>query len=114
MVAANPSLLGVVLPRLVASTVIAAAMVLTAKASPEVSLVVLPPPATAEEEREAELPASPGEGPHGSPSRSELEVPEGDEAGTESERLPVACETEVVEIPSDDEADDEVEPPVLS
>ena len=33
---------------------------------------------------------------------------------TESERLLVARETEVVEIPSDDEADDEVEPPVLS
>ena len=35
-------------------------------------------------------------------------------AGIESEHLPVARETEVVEIPSDDEADDEVEPPVLS
>ena len=30
------------------------------------------------------------------------------------ECMSVACETEVVEIPSDDEADDEVEPPVLS
>ena len=35
-------------------------------------------------------------------------------AGTKSERLPVAHETKVVEIPSDDEVDDEVEPPVLS
>ena len=43
-----------------------------------------------------------------------LVVPGGDVAGTEPERLPVACETEVVEITSDDKADDLVEPPVLS
>ena len=34
-------------------------------------------------------------------------------AGMKPERLLMARATEVVEIPSDDEADDEVEPPVL-
>ena len=37
-------------------------------------------------------------------------MPEGDTAGPEPERLPVAYEIEVVEIPSDSEAGDEVEP----
>ena len=68
----------------------------------------------AEEERETELPASPGGGLHGSPSRSELKAPGGDAAGIESERPSVARATEVVEIPSDYEADDVVELPVPS
>jgi len=109
---ASPSLLGVVLAGSVASTAEAAAMVLaaipvvTAKAALEVSLVAPPPPAAAEEERETGLPAL--------PSWSALVVSRGDVARTEPECLSVARETEVVEITSDDEADDEVELPVLS
>ena len=38
----------------------------------------------------------------------------GDASGTELERLPVAHETKVVEIPSDDEAGDEAELPASS
>jgi len=61
--------------------------------------------------RETRLPASPGGGPHGSPSRSELEVSGGDASGPEPERLPVAHEIEAVEILSYGKAGDEVEPP---
>jgi len=43
-----------------------------------------------------------------------LEVPGGDAAETELEHLLVARETEVVEIPSDDEAGDKVELPAPS
>ena len=83
VVAASPSLLGVVLPGSVASMAATAAMVLAAipvvmtDASSVVSLVVPPPPAMVEEE-ETEPPASPGEGLQGSPSRSELKAPSGD------------------------------------
>ncbi|XP_066316626.1 uncharacterized protein [Miscanthus floridulus] len=113
--AASPFLPGVVLPGSIASTVAAAASalaaisVLTAEVASEVTLTTPPPPAAAEEERETELPASPGGGLHGSPSWSELKASVGDAAGTESERPAVAYATEVVEIPSDDEADDMVE-----
>jgi len=67
-----------------------------------------------EEGRETGLPALLGGGPHGSPSRSELEVLGGDAARPEPERLSVACEIEVVEIPFDSEVGDEVEPPAPS
>ena len=67
-----------------------------------------------EEERETGLPASPGEGQHDSPSRSELEVLGGDAVGPEPKCLPVAHEIDVVEIPSDGEAGDEVELPMPS
>ena len=73
VVVACPSLLGVVLPGSVASTAVAVVTVLVAipvvmaGALPEVSLVAPPPPAAVEEERETELPASPGGGLHGSP-----------------------------------------------
>lgn len=119
MVAASPSLPGVVLPGSVASTaaavatVLAAIPVVMAEAASEVSLAAPPPPAAAEEERETGLPALPGGGLHDSPSRSALVVLGGDVAGMEPERPSVARETEVVEITFDDEADDEVEPPML-
>ena len=120
MVAASPSLPGVVLLGSVASTTTAAAMVLAmilvamAEASSVVSLVAPPPPATVEEERETELPALLGGGLHGSPSWSEPKAPGGDMVGTESERPAAASATEVVDIPSNDEADDMAEPLVSS
>ena len=118
--AANPSLLGVVPPRSVASTVaavasaLAAIPVLTTEVASEVTLVAPPPPAEAEEEGETELPASPGGELHGSPSRSELKAPGGDAARSESKRPLAARATEVVDIPSNDEADDMVELSVSS
>ncbi|XP_066392608.1 uncharacterized protein [Miscanthus floridulus] len=116
--AVGPSLLGAAPLGLVASTMIATAMVLVvipvvmAEAMSEVSLAAPPLPGEVEEERENGLPASPGGGPHGSPSWLELEVPRRDVAGPEPECLPVAHEIEVVEIPSDGEVGDEVELPV--
>ena len=92
-------------------TVLVVILVVMAEALSEVSLAAPPPPATVEEERETVLPTVPGEGLHGSPSQSELKVLEGDSARTESEHPSVAHETEVVEIPSDDETDDVVELP---
>jgi hypothetical protein len=80
VVAVNPSLLGVVPPGSVASMVAAVAValaaipVVTAEVMSEVTLAAPPPPATVEEERETELPASPGGGLHGSPSWSELKA----------------------------------------
>ena len=120
VVVVSPSLPGVVLPRSVASmttagaTVLAAIPVVTVEAALEVSLAAPPPPAMTEEERETRLPASPGRGLHGSPSQSALVVLGGDATKTEPELLSVARETEVVEITSDDEANYEVEPLVLS
>ena len=120
VVVAGPSLPWGALLGSVASTAVAMAMVLVvilvvmAEAALEVSLAALPPPAAAKEERETRLPALPGGGPHGSPSRSELEVPGGDAAKTELDRLPVAYETKVVGIPSDDEVGDEVKLPTPS
>ena len=77
VVAANPSLPGVVPPGSVASTVaaavvaLAAILVLTAEVASEDTLAAPPPPTAVEEERETELPASPGGGLNSSPSRSE-------------------------------------------
>ena len=108
------------LPRAVAVTVttVASALVVIlvpmAEVASKVTLAAPPPPIAVEEERETGLPASLGGGPHGSPSRSELEVLGGDAARMESECLSMAHETGVVEIPSDGEAGDEVEPPVPS
>ena len=74
VVAVGPSLLGVVPLESVASTTVAAVMVLAvipmvmAKAVLEVTLAAPPLPAMVEEKRETKLPAMPGEGPHGSPS----------------------------------------------
>ena len=87
---------------------------MVAVAAAEVTLAAPPPPAAVEEEREIELPASLGGGLHGSPSWSEPKAPGGDVAGMESEGPTVARATEVVDIPSDDEADDMVELSVSS
>ena len=80
VVAASPSFPGVAPLGSVASTATAVAVVLgaipvvMAEAVSEVSLAAPRPLAAVEEERETRLSASPGEGPHGSPSQSELEV----------------------------------------
>ena len=85
---AGPSLLGaaplgsVVSMAAVAAMVLVAIPVVMAEAASKVTLVAPCPPAVAEEERETRLPASPGGGPHGSPSRLELEVPRGDAGRT--------------------------------
>jgi len=86
----------------------------TAKVTSEVTLAAPPPPAAVEEEKETEPPASPGGGLHSSPSQSELKTPRRDATGTESERPLAAHAMDVVEIPSNDEADDAVELPVPS
>ena len=86
------------------------AILAVAEAMLEMALMSPPPLATAEEERETRLLASPGGGPHGSPTQSKLKVLGGDVVRPEPERLPVASEIEVVEIPSNGEAGDEVEP----
>jgi len=120
VVAANPSLLGVVLTGLdagiaaAATTVLAAIPVVMAEALPVVSLMAPPPPVVAKEEKETETPATPGGGRHGSPSWSELKALGGDAAERELERPSAAHATEVVEIPSDDKADVVVELPVPS
>ena len=120
MAAANPSLLRVVPPRSVASMVAAVAsmlaviLLLMVEVTSEVTLMAPPPLVAVEEERETELPASPGGGLHGSPSWSELKAPGGDVARTESERPAAARSPDVVEILSDDEADDMVELPMSS
>ena len=67
-----------------------------------------------EEESENRFPASPGGGLHGSPSRLELKAPGESMAGMESESLVAVHTTEVVEITSDDEADDMADPPASS
>ena len=115
MAAVKPSLPGVV-PHgsavdkaAAAALVLAAISVLMAGVVSEVTLTAPPPPVAVEEERETELPASPGGGLHSSPSRSEPKALRGDVAGTESERPAVAHATEVVDIPSDNEANDMVE-----
>lgn len=97
-----------------AAAALAAIPVSSTEVASEVTLAALPPPAAAEEEREVELPASPGGGLHGSPSWSEPKVPGESAAGTESERPVAVHATEVVDIPSDDEADDMAGPPVSS
>ena len=115
VVAVSPSLPRVVLPGSVASmAAVAAIPVVTTEATSEVSLVAPPPPAAVEEEKETETPTTLSGGLHGSPSWSELKTLEGDTAGIELERPSVAHETNVVEIPSDDEADDVVELPTPS
>ena len=120
VVAAGPSLPGAASIGSVASTaaavvtVLAAIPVVMVDATSEVTLVAPAPLATVEEERETGLPASPGGGLRGSPSRLALEVPGGDAAGMEPELLSMARETEVVEIPSNDETDDVVELPAPS
>jgi hypothetical protein len=83
-----------------------------AEAVSEVTLAALPPPVAVEEERESELPALPGGELHCSPVRLEPKAPGESVAGTESERSAAVHAWEVVDISSDDEADDAAEPPV--
>ena len=115
MVAASPSLSGAVAAIVTAATsTLAAIPVPMAGAALEVTLVAPPPPVAVEEERETELPASPGRGLHGSPTWSEPKASLGDMVGMESERPAAARAIEVVDILSDDEADVMVELPVSS
>ena len=106
MAAVSPSLSGAV-----AAIVMA---VPTVGAVSEVTLVAPPPPVVAEEERKTELPASPGGGLHGSPVWSEPKALGESVVRMVSERLVAVHATEVVDIPSDDEANDTAEPPVSS
>ena len=109
--AAKPSLLGVVPPGSATDKAVAAASVLAAIPVPmetvvsEVTLAASPPPVVVEEARDTELPALPGGGSRGSPLTSEPKAQGEDVAGLGSGRPAVAQANEVVEIPSDDEAD---------
>ena len=119
MAAAKPFLPRVVPPGAVADKAAAAAAVLAvipmlmAGVASEVTLVAPPPPVAVEEMREGELPMSSGGGTHGLSLSSEPKAPEGSVAGTELGRTAVSHANDVVEIPSDDEADTVVKPPVL-
>ena len=110
MVVVGPSLPGVTPLRSVASMAAAAAaalaaiLVLTAEVTSEVTLTAPPPPVAVEEVREAELPISSGGGPHGLSLPSEPKAPEGSVARTELGRLAAFHVNEMVDIPSDDEA----------
>ena len=80
-------------------------------------LVAIPVPMALEvtltaEASETELPALSGKGLRGSPLPSEPKAPREDVAGPRSRRPVVAQVDEVVEIPSDDEADVPAEPSV--
>jgi len=74
-----------------AATVLAVIPVVTVEAEVEVTLVAPPAPAMEKEGRETRLFASLGGGPHGSPSRSELEVSRGDVARQEVEGPLAGC-----------------------
>ena len=112
----SPSLLGVVPLGSVVGTVAAAAsalaaiLVLTAEVTSEVTLVAPPPPVAVEEAREAELSISSSGGPPSSSLPSGPKAPEESVAVTELRRPVASHANEVVEIPSDDEADTMVEP----
>ena len=70
----------------------------------EVTLVAPPPPVMVEETRESKLPISPSGGTHGLTLSSEPKAPEGRATGTKLGCLAAFHVDEVVEIPSDDEA----------
>ena len=94
----------------VAATLLAVILVPMAGVAAEVTLVAPPPLGTVEETREDEPPTSPGGGPHDPSLPSEPKAPEGSVVGMEL-GCPVASHAnEVVEIPSDDEADIVAEP----
>ena len=71
-----------------------------------------PPPGMAEETREDEVPASTGGGLHDLPLSSGPKALEGSVVRTESGRLVASRANEVVEIPSDNEANAMAKPPV--
>ena len=113
------SLSGVVPPGATADNVIAAATLLVAIPVPmmevasEVTLVAPPPPVVVEEMRGGELPTSSGGGLHDPSLSSEPKAPKGSMAETKLRCPATSHASEVVEIPSNDEADTMVEPPVL-
>ena len=112
------SLLGVVPPGAAADKAAVAVLVLAAIPVPmvgvalEVTLVAPPPPVMVEETMEGELPVSPGGGTHGLSLPSKPKAQEGSVAWTELGRPVASHANEVVEIPSDDEADTVADPPV--
>ena len=109
----SPSLSGVVAVIVTSATsTLAAILVPMAGAASEVTLMVPPPSIMVEEERETELPASSGGGLPGSSLPLGPKVLEEGAAGTESGRPVAVHVNEVVDIPSDDEADIAVGPPV--
>ena len=114
VVAAKPSLPGVVPSGSAVDVMAAVVSVLAAIPVPTVgvTLAAPPPPVAVEEAREAKLPISPGGGPPSSSLPSGPKAPEESAAGTESGHLAVVHVNEVVVIPSDDEVDIAAEPPV--
>jgi len=114
--AVKPSLPGVVPPGVAADNVTAMAMLLAAIPMPMagvasgVTLMAPPSPVVVEETREGKLPISPGGGLHDLSLPSEPKAPEGSMAGTELGCPAASHANEVVEIPSDDEADIVAEP----
>ena len=78
----------------------------------EVTLAAPPLSVAVEETRGGELPTSPGGGLHDLSLPSEPKAPEGSMAGTELGHPTAFHANEVVEIPSDNEADTVAEPPV--
>ncbi|XP_066374858.1 uncharacterized protein [Miscanthus floridulus] len=97
-----------------AATLLAAIPVSMAGVASEVTLAAPPPSAAVEETREGELPTLPGGGLHDLSLSSELKASEGSVGGTELGRPAAFHANEVVEIPSDDEADTVAEPSVSS
>ena len=116
--AAKPSVPGVVPLGAAADNVTATATLLAAILVPmagvasEVTLAAPPPPVVVEETREGELPTSPGGGLHDLSLPSEPKAPEGSAVEIELGRLAAFHMNEVVNIPSDNEADVAPEPPV--
>ena len=84
--------------------VLAVIPVVMAEAGSEVTLVIPPAPATAEEGRETGLPTSPGRGTHDSPSWLELEASGGDAGRSEAEHPTAGRGVKLVEIPCPGEA----------
>ncbi|XP_066373781.1 uncharacterized protein [Miscanthus floridulus] len=116
--AAKPSLPGMVSPKAATDNVIAAVTLLAAipvpmvEATSEVTLTAPPSLVVVEETRGGELPTSPGGGLHDLSLPSEPKALEGSVARTELGHPAASHASEVVEIPSDDEADTVAEPPV--
>ena len=95
-------------------SVLAAILMPMATVVSEVTLVASPPSVVVKEAKDTELPISPGGGLHDLSLPSEPKAPEGSVARTELGRPVASHANEVVEIPSDDEADIAAGPPVSS
>ena len=98
--------------RVAVASVLAAIPMPMVGVTSEVTLAAPPPPVAVEETREGELPISSGGGPHDLSLPSEPKAPEGRATKMELGRLAAFHVDEVVEIPSDDEADIAAGPPV--